>query len=149
MSVRREDVVMSIRSTLASMGVVPTDAEVNTAMAQIDLGALEADVRKRIRVERWKGEPIAGIDLYNHPNPLLREQYRRVIDAGGVIYKIYIDDRLVILQYHNPFKGGIEPISEADFEAVSTRHVDIVVRDMVIAEATRRGVQAILAGRGL
>jgi hypothetical protein len=142
--VKKEEV---IRALLMSPRLQANMQEIVDAVNTLDLNAIESEMRSRVRVERWKGEKIAGVDLYNHPNPFLRDQYRYIIDSGGVIYKVYIDGNLVFLQYHHPFKGGLEPITEAEFEQVASRHVDVIVRHMTLTEASARAMRTIISRR--
>jgi len=132
---------MVARGILNATGEAPDKAIVSEIARSLDIRAITLEQARRVKIERWMGEKIAGIDLYNHPNPHLRTQYRRVIDAGGVIYKIYIDGRLTVLQYHKPYVGGIEPIKEVEWEIIARSHADDIIRSMVNSEIVRRAVE--------
>ena len=84
----------------------------------IDIDTIEKEEKAHYRTKEYKGELIKshrhpdGFKLYDHPNPKLRELYRRVMDAGDSIYMIYKDGRLQTIQYHHPFVSGFHHIKK-------------------------------------
>jgi len=124
-------------------GIETTVDELKRIYSRLPIDQIKEQQRNRIKVKVWEGELISGVDLYNHPNPVLRRQYRKVIDAGGKIYMILIDDKIRYLQYHKPFVAGIQPIREEELESVIKSHVDRVVEDLTNQEVINRIIKAL------
>jgi len=132
--------VAQVKAVLRERGIYLPDEDLDEIITSIDVNALREQARRRIKVEEWKGEPVNGVDLRSHPNPVVRRQVNEVLSRGGKIYKVYIDGRLVVLQYHKPFSPGLEPITESEYSQVVEQHVNHLVDTMtfweVVAQAT-------------
>jgi len=89
-------------------------------------------VKTRVRWEELKPDKdgrimVGTVNLLEHPNPRLRELYRKLIlEHGGKVYAIYIDGELRIIQPFKPFVAGYHPIKGEELERVAERHCDEV-----------------------
>lgn len=123
--------------TLSRMGV--TLADVKAAVNAIDQQALKTQTLNRLSVMLWEeGDLINGIDLRNHPNADLRAQMVRNLDAGGNIYLVFIDGRLVYNQWHIR-NEGVSPIPSARLQDVVDEHTRSIAQDLFV-EALRTAV---------
>lgn len=95
----------------------------------------------RRKVMEWEGELINGVDLCNHPNLFLRQQYRNIIDGGGKIYLIMEGDKVVGIQPFKPFVPGFQLMkTEGEIENTANNHIKAIVHSnllsSVFSEAT-------------
>ncbi len=98
------------------------------ARAQIELN--------RRKVMEWEGELINGVDLYNHPNFSLRQQYRNIIDGDGKIYLIMEGEKVVVIQPFKPSVPGFQLMkTEQDLEDTANSHIKDIVHSNLFSRA--------------
>lgn len=113
---------------MAAVGVSLDD--VKGTLATIDIETLKKTTVNRIQVKIWEeGDLIGGIALRAHPNPEHRARLVRNLDAGGNIYLVYIDGKLVYNQWH--IKGeGIAPITDDRLQDVVDDHIKEIAQSL-------------------
>ncbi|MBA7700459.1 hypothetical protein ES703_109173 [subsurface metagenome] len=120
---------------LSRMGV--TLADVKTALRGIDKTAMKREALSRIKVKVWEeGDLVNGIDLRQHPNPTQRERIVKNLDAGGNIYFVFIDGKLVYNQWHIRSEG-LAPIPNARLQEVVDDHVLDIAQGLFNAAVRR------------
>ena len=122
---------------LSRMGV--TLANVKTALRGIDTAALRRETLSRIKVKVWEeGDLVNGVDLRKHPNPELRAQMVNNLNAGGNIYLVFTDGKLVYNQWHIR-NEGLSPIPDARLQEVVDDHIKTMAQSL-FTEALRTAV---------
>ena len=103
-----------------------------------------AELNKR-RLAEWEGELVNGVDLYNHPNLFLRQQYRNVIDSGGKLYLVLEGDTIVGIQPHKPFVQGTQLMkTEQELGDTANEHIKQIVHNNLLVLAVREIKEEIL-----
>jgi hypothetical protein len=100
------------------MGINKTLAEIDAALAQIDQQAVFNQEHVRFEVAVWdKVTPINGV-------PAEKIITREDVPDDGEIYLLYVDGQLRFLQPHDPFQGGIVPMTKDNVLRIANQHVD-------------------------
>jgi len=116
---------------LNGMGLQFPASDVKNALNSIDQEAIENEVLSHYTVQIWDlQEPI------NNINP---EAIRTRGDwAGGLVYLIYKDGNLMILQPFDPFQSGFSPITEDNVNTIAQQHIKQIaqqeINDKIIEE---------------
>lgn len=116
---------------LNGMGLQFPASDVKNALNSIDQEAIENEVLSHYTVQIWDlQEPI------NNINP---EAIRTRGDwGGGLVYLIYKDGNLMILQPFDPFQAGFSPITEDNVNAIAQQHIKQIaqqeINDKIIEE---------------
>jgi hypothetical protein len=121
-----------------SLGSNATLARVQQVLASIDRTALEQAERARYRVEIWdEVSPLAG-----QPPEYWRN--RGDWPAGGKVFLVYVDDRLVLVQPHDPEQAGLIPMDLPTAQARANALIARWVEQAVDAEVRRRALMQLL-----
>lgn len=106
-----------------SLNLTPDDIRrIKELYAQIDIEALKAEARKRIRVVPWEpGQRAPTGVLFEDAYPHLKEGYKA--------YSIYIDGNLVYFQYDAPQGGRMK--TQEEMEKAAASQVENIVDDLV------------------
>lgn len=100
-------------------------ADVDAALAGYDYPALVTAEKVNYRVELWdKTSPINGI---------APEVVGEDMPAGGEVYLIYINDKLVFLQKHDPEQAGLVAMTPTTAIEIAGRIVDQLAEQVVNA----------------
>lgn len=122
---------MAIDLSSAAPNLGLTLDQIKALYARVDIAKAKSDALARIKVRIWEeGDLVNGIDLRHHPNPTLREQIVRNLDAGGNIYLVYIDGRLVYNQWHIR-NEGVSPIPDARLQEIVDDHVTDIAQGLL------------------
>jgi len=116
---------------LNSMGLQFPASDVKNALNSIDQEAIENEVLSHYTVHIWDlQEPVNNID----PEAIKT----RGDWAGGLVYLIYKDGNLMILQPFDPFQAGFSPITEENVNAIAQQHIKQIaqqeINDKIIEE---------------
>lgn len=123
---------LEILKEARELGSTTTLAEVDAVLAGYDYPALREAERVNYRIELYdKASPINGVPA---------EIILKDAPAGGEVYLIYVNNRLVYLQTHDPEEMGFVAMSETRaLEAAGTivdnlieQAVDVRVREEVL-----------------
>jgi len=122
-------------SSMADKGLIVNFDAAKRTFDSLDLASIEAKHRVRVKAEVWHGEPINGVDVLSHPNPVARKHIQDLLVAKkGSAYKISIDGKVVVFQYHNPSIAGFEPIDKAECMFLAQEHANKIVNFLMEAE---------------
>ena len=91
--------------------------KVKTAIANLDKATIKSntvtDINSTYTFYQYEdGDTVNGIDPKNHPNSLIKEQINYVLSNGGTIVFVYINNKLTMMQYSDPFQAGIVPLTD-------------------------------------
>jgi len=117
--------------------ITVNEPELDVELKKINIEALKSSIKARIKIVEWKGEPINGVDMLNHPNPTIREQLRKTVGEGGKAYKIYIDNQLVVFQYYAPFEQGLKKLTDQNLIQQISLHIDHLTTNLAMCEGLR------------
>jgi len=51
-----------------------TQTDVTNEYNALDIAAIQNSSNARITVSEWDGSPVSGVDMLNHPNPVIKSQ---------------------------------------------------------------------------
>lgn len=127
-----------VANVLRQRGRDITPGDVALAATSIDVDAISSDVDARVSWEVWdKSTPINGVE----PDYFLnRDDY-----AGGEVYLVRLDGRVVMVQPHVPGVDGLEPITPNVVRRLAEEQKQQIVEDMSFI-AVVDAVEASVAG---
>lgn len=103
------------RAIALESGIIVTEERVAEILAEIDRTPIEARHKGRIKATKRAGAIINKVDMRNHPRSSTRKRFKALNLQGGKTYKVMIDGKTAIYQWHVPFISGWHPIkSETD-----------------------------------
>lgn len=121
---------LAVALAVEAPGLSLTLDAVKEAYDQVDLTRIKAAILKGIKVKIWQeGDLVNGVDLRQHPNPTQRERIVSNLDAGGNIYFVFIDGRLVYNQWHIR-NEGLSPIPDARLQEVIDDHIKDIAQGL-------------------
>lgn len=124
---------------LNSMGVNKTIADIDAALTKVDQQAIFNKHRARIRIEVWdKKSPI---------NDVPAEQIlssRTDISANGEVYLLYVDDRLIYFQPHDPNQAGQVAITKDNVLTIANQHADQIATTFADDEVFEQVLEQLL-----
>lgn len=127
---------LSVLKKARELGSTKSLADVEAEIAKIDYPALRAQERDNYRVEIWdKVTPINGIE----PSVILQDA-----PEGGEIYLIYIGNRLMYLQKHDPDQMGFAPMTRERALEAAGKIVDDLIEQAVDARVEKEVLRNLL-----
>ncbi|MBC7334337.1 MAG: hypothetical protein H5T85_07805 [Actinobacteria bacterium] len=124
---------------MSSRGVNKSLSEIEVALTQVDQQSIFDKHRARVRVEIWdKKTPINGV-------PAERIFASRTdIPENGEVYLLYIDDRLVYFQPHDPNQSGLVAMTKDSVLAIANQHADQVAEELANEEIFEKVLEQLL-----
>lgn len=124
---------------LNALGVNKPLSEINTALSRIDQKAIFGKHRARVKVEVWdKQSPVNGVPA----EQILSS--RTDIPADGEVYLLYIDDRLVYFQPHEPNQAGLVPMTKDTVLTIANQHADQLATTFADDEVFEKVIEQLL-----
>lgn len=124
---------------LSQIGVNKPLTEINAALAKIDQQTIFNKHRARFRIEIWdKKSPINGVPA---------EQVfssRDDIPADGEVYLLYIDDRLVYFQPHEPDQSGLVAMKKDNVLTIADQHANRIATQFADDEVFEKVLEQLL-----
>lgn len=126
---------------LVNSGVNISLEELNEIISKIDIESIKEDLSKSYRLEIWdKKSPINGIKA----ETVLKSKSYTI----GNVYLIYINDKLVYLQDHNPNESGYVKMTKAQAETLGKQFIEkkiedelnIILYDKILNEINKKEV---------
>lgn len=128
---------LDILKEARELGSGATLAEADALLAGYDYPALREAERTNYRIELYdKVSPINGVPT---------ETVLRDTPDGGEVYLIYINDRLVYLQTHDPEEIGFVAMSEARALEAANAVVDDLIERAIDARVREEALRMLLA----
>lgn len=117
-------------------------SDVEMVLSQFDYEAIRQQERARYRYEIWdKQSEINGIK----PDVILERVARFPDGTPGEVYLVYVDDRLVYLQTHDPDQSGFVPMTREAAIEKAEKTIDELVEQAVDAKVRTEAVRRVLA----
>lgn len=114
---------LKILKEARDLGSTKTLADIQTLVATYNYDTLVQQEKARYRAELWdKISPINGIS----PEKILEDA-----PTNGEIYLIYVDDRLIFLQKHDPEQIGFAAMSSERALEVANKTINRMVEEKV------------------
>jgi len=124
---------------LNQLGVNKSLSEIDAALTQVDQQAIFNKHRARIRIEVWdKQSTINGVSAEQIMSS------RNDIPADGEVYLLYIDDRLVYFQPHEPEQAGLVPMTKDTVLDIANQHADQLTISFADNEIFERVLEQLL-----
>lgn len=102
---------------LVNSGVNISLEELNEIISNINIEDIKESLKKSYRLELWdKKTSINGIDA----ETILKSKPYTI----GSVYLIYINDKLVYLQDHNPNESGYVKMTKAQAQTIGEQFID-------------------------
>ena len=126
---------------LVNSGVNISLEELNEIIANINIEDIKESLKKSYRLELWdKKTPINGVDA----ETILKSKPYTI----GSVYLIYIDDKLVYLQDHNPNESGYVKMTKVQAQTIGEQFIDkrienelnVVLYDRILNEINKKEV---------
>jgi hypothetical protein len=102
---------------------VPDLEQLEIALSNKDKTKIAEDWRPRIIAKMWDGQSNINLgtpDYIRTSNPWL-----------DVVYVVLIDDQVIYMQTHDPFKEGFVPITLDTVDAISNAHIEQIINEAV------------------
>lgn len=126
---------------LVNSGVNISLEELNEIISSINIEDIKESLKKSYRLELWdKKTPINGIDA----ETILKSKPYTI----GSVYLIYINDKLVYLQDHNPNESGYVKMTKAQAQTIGEQFIDkrienelnVILYDRILNEINKKEV---------
>lgn len=126
---------------LVNNGVNISLEEINEIISKIDIDNIKEDLKKSYKLEIWdKKSPINGVEA----EIVLKSKPYEI----GSAYLIYVNDKLVYLQDHNPNERGYvkmtknqaKTIGEQFIERKVGEELNILLYDKILNEINKKEV---------
>lgn len=126
---------------LVNSGVNISLEELNEIISKIDINSIKEDLSKSYRLEIWdKKSPINGVKA----EVVLKSKSYTI----GSVYLIYINDKLVYLQDHNPNESGYVKMTKVQAETLGEQFIEkkiedelnIILYDKILNEINKKEV---------
>lgn len=126
---------------LVNSGVNISLEELNEIISNINIEDIKESLKKSYRLELWdKKTPINGVDA----ETILKSKPYTI----GSVYLIYIDDKLVYLQDHNPNESGYVKMTKAQAQTIGEQFIDkrienelnVILYDRILNEINKKEV---------
>ncbi len=128
---------LDILKEARELGSTKTLADVDVLLAGYDYPVLREAEWANYRIELYdKQSPINGVSA---------EQVLRDMPVGGEVYLIYINDRLVYLQTHDPEEIGFVAMTADRALEAANAIVDSLVEQVVDARVREEVLRMLLA----
>lgn len=126
---------------LVNNGVNISLEEINEIISKIDIDNIKEDLKKSYKLEIWdKKSPINGVEA----EIVLKSKPYEI----GSVYLIYVNDKLVYLQDHNPNESGYVKMTKAQAETLGKQFIEkkiedelnIILYDKILNEINKKEV---------
>ena len=126
---------------LVNSGVNISLEELNEIISNINIEDIKESLKKSYRLELWdKKTPINGVDA----ETILKSKPYTI----GSVYLIYIDDKLVYLQDHNPNESGYVKMTKVQAQTIGEQFIDkrienelnVILYDRILNEINKKEV---------
>ena len=126
---------------LVNNGVNISLEEINEIISKIDIDNIKEDLKKSYKLEIWdKKSPINGVEA----EIVLKSKPYEI----GSVYLIYVNDKLVYLQDHNPNENGYVKMTKAQAETLGKQFIEkkiedelnIILYDKILNEINKKEV---------
>ena len=126
---------------LVNNGVNISLEEINEIISKIDIDNIKEDLKKSYKLEIWdKKSPINGVEA----EIVLKSKPYEI----GSVYLIYVNDKLVYLQDHNPNESGYVKMIKAQAETLGKQFIEkkiedelnIILYDKILNEINKKEV---------
>lgn len=126
---------------LVNNGVNISLEETNEIISKIDIDNIKEDLKKSYKLEIWdKKSPINGVEA----EIVLKSKPYEI----GSVYLIYVNDKLVYLQDHNPNESGYVKMTKAQAETLGKQFIEkkiedelnIILYDKILNEINKKEV---------
>lgn len=126
---------------LVNNGVNISLEEINEIISKIDTDSMKEDLKKSYKLEIWdKKSPINGVEA----EIVLKSKPYEI----GSVYLIYVNDKLVYLQDHNPNEGGYVKMTKAQAKTIGEQFIErrveeelnILLYDKILNEINKKEV---------
>jgi hypothetical protein len=82
-------------------------------------------------IENWRPRVVAKMwDGQSNINSGTPEYIRTSNPWLDVVYVVLIDDQVIYMQTHDPFKEGFVPITLDTVDAISDAHIELIVNEI-------------------
>ena len=126
---------------LVNSGVNISLEKLNEIISNINIEDIKKNLTKSYRLELWdKKTPINGVDA----EAILKSKSYTI----GSVYLIYIDDKLVYLQDHNPNENGYVKMTKVQAQTLGEQFIEkkiedelnIILYDKILNEINKKEV---------
>lgn len=126
---------------LVNNGVNISLEEINEIISKIDIDNIKEDLKKSYKLEIWdKKSPINGVEA----ETVLKSKPYEI----GSVYLIYVNDKLVYLQDHNPNEGGYVKMTKNQAKTIGEQFIErrvgeelnILLYDRILNEINKKEV---------
>lgn len=126
---------------LVNNGVNISLEEINEIISKIDIDDIKEDLKKSYKLEIWdKKSPINGVEA----ETVLKSKPYEI----GSVYLIYVNDKLVYLQDHNPNEGGYIKMTKTQAKTIGEQFIErrvgeelnILLYDKILNEINKKEV---------
>lgn len=126
---------------LVNNGVNISLEEINEIISKIDIDNIKEDLKKSYKLEIWdKKSPINGVEA----EIVLKSKPYEI----GSVYLIYVNDKLVYLQDHNPNERGYVKMTKNQAKTIGEQFIErrvgeelnILLYDKILNEINKKEV---------
>jgi len=135
--IRFSDIYVSVKQFIPDVKYT----ELKIAMDEVDLDELFTKAMERVKVREWRGEPIG------RARTAAEVRKAHGLDKNDLAYLVYVDDRPVLFQPHNPFNPLESKLTRGNIERVMEEHRKRVAFSLMRRDLTDVVVQHILRYR--